>query len=175
MTAMSFYTDRLWIRPIEAGDWYASQMIIKDFNRSKYRIYDMPLPESDTQVRDMTTQWAQSGLFFGIFLADTSEMIGYICFHRDNSIYDLGYCFHTAHHGKGYAYEGCAALMDEMTSCYPIRCFTASTALENEPSCRLLEKLGFTLRGTECISFHKDAYGNDIPFTSGNFIKNLRL
>ena len=158
---------------MEAGDWCDSQMIIKDFNRSAYRIYDMPLPETDNLVGDLTAQWAESGLFFSVFLANTSEMIGYICFHKDNSSYDLGYCFHTAYHGNGYAYESCAALMDEMARINSIRCFTASTALENNPSCRLLKKLGFTLMETERISFHKDACGNDIPFTGGNFIKNI--
>ena len=171
---MPIHTDRLLIRPMKADDWHGNQSIIRDFNRSDCRIYDMPLPEEDDQVKDLTAQWSKTGLFFSVFLMSTSEMIGYVCFHRDNGNYDLGYCFHSGYHNKGYAYESCTALMREMAHRNNVRCFTASTALENKPSCRLLEKLGFILMETERVSFHKDACGNDISFTGGNFIKHTK-
>lgn len=52
-----------------------------------------------------------------------------------------------------------------------IKTFTAGTALKNTPSCKLLEKLGFILKNTETVSFHKDSDGNAITFEGGGFCK----
>ena len=169
---MQIHTDRLFIRNMTAEDWRSNQAIIQDFNQSNFHIYDMPLPEENDKVKALTGHWANSGLFFSVFLANTSEMIGYVCFHHDNGSYDLGYCFHSAYHGKGYAFESCTALMHYLAQTRDVTSFTASTALENTPSCHLLEHLGFTLQKTEQISFHKDSNGSDIFFHGGSFIKN---
>ena len=42
--------------------------------------------------------------------------------------------------------------------------FTAATALENTPSCRLLERLGFSHISSETVSFD-----GEFLFQSGNF------
>lgn len=99
-------------------------------------------------------------------------MIGYVCFHREGDSYDLGYCFRSDCHGKGYAYEACAALLRYMTEKRNVKVFTAGMALKNLPSCRLLGKLGFVLEKTETLSFQRDENGNDITFEGGVFIKN---
>ena len=49
--------------------------------------------------------------------------------------------------------------------------FTAGTALDNAPSRRLLESLGFVLQGTRQLSFHQDASGRAISFVGGVFRK----
>lgn len=97
--------------------------------------------------------------------------MGYVCFHAEGEKYDLGYCFHSAYHGKGYAFESCTEIMKYFAERKNIKTFTAGTAMENIPSRKLLEKLGFTLQGTQPLSFHKDENGNDIVFTGGNFTK----
>ena len=90
---------------------------------------------------------------------------------RENG-YEIGYCFHSDYHGKGYAGESIRALLDLMKG-RGAPLITAGTALENTPSVRLLESLGFRLTGTEQVTFYKDEEGNDIFFESGIF--ELRL
>ena len=172
---MNILTKRLSIREITKDDWQGLQKIAADFRKSEYAIYDMPLPTDDEKIRELTSRFAESKLFFAVFSADSAEMIGYICFHNDQERYDLGYCFNSAYHGKGYAFEGCTALMEYIAQTYVVTCFTAGTALKNIPSCRLLEKLGFVQTGTETLSFHKDEDGNDIVFEGGIFVKEQSL
>lgn len=161
-------TNRLWIRELIPDDWRAMQKIAMDFRQSEYAVYDMPLPIQEAEIQALTERFAASGLFFAVFRKGTEEMIGYVCFHEENGSYDLGYCFHSAYHGKGYALESCAALMEELVHSRHVRVFTAGTALKNIPSCALLRKLGFALTGTETLSFQKD-----FSFEGGIFVKHV--
>lgn len=167
---MQLKTERLLIRELEPGDWKFMQKIAADFRKSEYAIYDMPLPVEDAEIIALTRQFSAIKMFYAVLLHDV--MIGYICFHDDNGNYDLGYCFHSDYHGKGYAFESCRALMDYLACKKSIKTFTAGTALENKPSCRLLQKLGFTLQKTEQRSFRKNITGNDITFKGGVFIRH---
>ena len=97
------------------------------------------------------------------------KKIGYVCFHKDAGKYDLGYCFLSAFHSNGYAYESVKALIDYFVQEYNATTFTAGTAIANIPSCKLLEKLGFECVSTEDLSFNKD-----FSFKGGNFILNLQ-
>lgn len=171
---MTIKTDRLVIRNLAPGDWPGMQRIAEDFRRSEYVIYDMPLPVEEQAITDLTRRFADSGLFFAVFTRDLPDMIGYICFHNENGSFDLGYCFRSAYHRKGYAYESCAAMLDYMEQHHHVTAFTAGTALNNTPSRKLLEKLGFVLKETESVSFYKDESGNDIVFEGGNFVKSTK-
>ncbi len=166
---MHFKTDRLFIRKLVPDDWKSMQKLAIDFLQSKYAVYDMPLPTGDAEIIALTKQFAETQLFYAVLFQDV--MIGYICFHEDNGNYDLGFCFHSDYQGKGYALESCRAMMEYMVRERNIKAFSAGTALKNKPSCKLLERLGFTLKGTEQLSFRKDVNGNDITFEGGIFIK----
>lgn len=163
-------TERLWIRNLRGDDWMQMKRIFEDFTQSRYAIYDAPFPETEQAVKALTERFAESGLFFGVFLPDEPEMIGYVCFHEQDEGYDLGYCFHSSVHGRGYAYEAVSAMLDDLAAERSVWCFTAGTALENGPSCALLKKLGFVCRSTEKLAFHKDSAGQDITFVGGNFV-----
>ena len=171
MKEMQMTTNRLTIRQIAPEDWQGLQRIAMDFCRSKYVLYDFPLPTGEEEIKALTKKFAESQLFFAVFCKDSDEMIGYVCFHNEDGNYDLGYCFHSAHHGKGYAFESCEAVMGYVAQNHSVKHFTAGTALPNLPSVKLLEKLGFVLQKTEFLSFHKDAHGDDIVFEGGNFVK----
>ena len=166
---MRFKTERLLIRELIPDDWQCMQKIAADFRKSKYAIYDIPLPTGNAKIIALTEQFAETQLFYAVLLHDM--MIGYICFHEDNGNYDLGFCFHSDYQGKGYAFESCRAMMDYISNERNIKTFTAGTALNNKPSCKLLERLGFILQKTERLSFQKDAEGNDVTFEGGIFIK----
>lgn len=166
---MQMQTTRLNIRTLRETDWKEMQNILIDFNNSKYAVYDMPLPTEDHAAKMLTKRFADSNLFFAVFRFGTTQMIGYVCFHKDENQYDLGYCFHSAYHSNGYAYESIKALMDYVVKEYGAAGFTAGTAIDNIPSCNLLKKLGFVCVSTEAVSFD-----GVFSFQGGNFVLNLK-
>lgn len=171
---MLLRTDRLTIRHIEADDWRSIQEIWVDFNASTFSQYDMPHNTDDEDVRRRIAKWAAASkgtehIFFAICLDDT--VIGYSTFNIREESHEIGYCFHSAYHGKGYAKESHIALIDYLRTIGITR-ITAGTAINNTPSVYLLKSLGFDLIGTEKVSFYKDAQGNDIVFEGGIFAIN---
>ena len=166
---MRLETGRLFIRHLNESDWQKMKNIFIDFNNSKYAAYDMPLPTEDEEIKALTKRFADSNLFFAVFLKESNDMIGYLCFHKDGDNYDLGYCFHSAYHSNGYAYEGTNALLKHFVYEYGTTHFTAGTAIDNIPSCKLLEKLGFVCISTETVSFD-----NAFSFQGGNFVLNIK-
>lgn len=109
-------------------------------------------------------------MFFAVCLE--SAVIGYVAFNIRENGHEIGYCFHSAYHGKGYAKESMLALFDYVRS-LGIKRLTAGTALKNVPSAALLKSLGFELIETEKVSFYKDDSGNDIVFDGGVFELDL--
>ncbi len=150
---MELDTNRLFIRLLNESDWREIKNIWIDFNHSKYAVYDRSLPIDDGEVKTLTKRFADSNLFFAVFLKKSNDMIGYICFHKNKDQYDLGYCFHSAYHSNGYAYESTNALIHYFVDECGATHFTAGTAIDNLPSCRLLRKLGFVCTSTETVSF----------------------
>ena len=154
---------------MQADEWCSLRRIVRDFQRSDYVIYDAPFPKEDEAFRPLAERFANSGLFFSVYETNSGVMIGYVCFHQAEDRFELGYCFHSDSHGKGYALESCKAVMEWMERHHTIRQFTAETAVANVPSVRLLERLGFRMTGTQRVSFHKDAMGQEIAFEGGHF------
>lgn len=161
-------TNRLTIQKLKAQDWEGLKEIAANFRKSEYAAYDMPLPVENDKIKPLCEQFSASGLWFSVWLNE--KMIGYICFHQSGAAYDLGFCFHSDYRGKGFAFEACSALMEHIAKERGATVFTAGTALKNTPSCKLLGKLGFVLKETETLSFHKDQNGNDVTFEGGNFV-----
>ena len=170
---MLLKTERLTIRHIVAEDWKSIKEIWVDFNASEYAQYDMPHITDDTDVKIRIAKWAAANsgtehMFFAV--CQDSAVIGYIAFNIRENGYEIGYCFHSAFHGKGYAKESHLALFEYLRT-MGITKFSAGTALNNSPSVKLLTSLGFKLVGQEKVSFYKDADGNDIVFDGGIFEK----
>lgn len=172
---MLLKTKRLTIRHISADDWKSIKEIWVDFNASVFSQYDMLHSTDDADVQPRIARWAAANsgtehMFFAVCLDDT--VIGYIAFNIRENGYEIGYCFHSAYHGKGYAKESHLALIAYMRD-LGIKRLTAGTALANTPSVMLIKSLGFRLIGTEKVSFYKDADGKDIEFDGGVFELNL--
>ena len=140
---MDIKTSRLHIRDLYETDWVEMKEIFIDFDRSKYAVFDRPLPRDDDGSKSLTRRFSDSGLFFAVHLLENNKMIGYVCFHKNGDAFDLGYCFHSAYHSNGYAYESAIALIKYFEKEHHVVSFTAATAIENTPSCKLLERLGF--------------------------------
>jgi len=103
-----------------------------------------------------------------VFEQEGAEMLGYIGFYFENGNVDVGYCFHSSAHGKGYAFESISALMSIFEDTGMVERFTAGTALDNAPSVKLLGRLGFAQTGTEEVCFY-DGYS----FAGGTFEKKV--
>lgn len=173
---MQINTNHLLIRPIREDDWRSVQAIWEDFASSPYAQYDTPHNTDPDDVRARIARWAKftaegmEHMFFAVCLP--KAVIGYIAFNRRETGYEIGYCFHSAHHGKGYAKEAHRALFEHLRSLGVTR-FSAGTALDNTPSAALLTSLGFRLVGTEKVSFYKDEQGSAIVFDGGIFELDL--
>lgn len=169
---MLLETERLIVRTVTAEDWQSIKRIWEDANASEYAQYDTPHNTEPDDVRARIARWAQASqgrehIFFAVCLQNT--VIGYIAFNiRENGSYEIGYCFHSDYHGKGYAKESHIAALEYMRS-LGIKHFTAGTAIKNLPSVKLLKSLGFEQIGEEKVSFYKDENGNDIVFDGGVF------
>lgn len=167
---MEITTARLRIRPIRAEDWSAVRAIWVDFASSPFARYDTPHSTDPADVRARIARWAaftaagMEHMFFAVCLQDA--VIGYIAFNIREKGYETGYCFHSAHHGKGYAKEALGALLAHMKG-LGVTHVSAGTALNNTPSVRLLTSLGFRLTGTEQVSFYQDTQGRAIVFEGG--------
>ena len=168
---MVLKTQRLTIRPVTADDWKSIKEIWIDFHNSAFSQYDRPHDTDDGAVRKTISKWTAANrgteqMFFAICLNGT--VIGYSAFNIRENGYEMGYCFHSAFHGKGYANESHLALLDYMRKLGVTR-LTAGTALQNEPSVTFLKALGFSLTETEKVSFYKDEHGEDVVFDGGIF------
>lgn len=168
-------TERLIVRPVVAEDWQSIKEIWIDFNASSYARYDKPHNTDDADVLPRIAKWAAANsgtehMFFAVCLENT--VIGYVAFNVRQNGHEIGYCFHSAYHGKGYAKESCSALFAYVRT-LGIKRLTAGTAIDNTPSVALLKSLGFELIEREKVSFCKDADGNDVVFDGGVFELNL--
>lgn len=170
---MNITTSRLYIRELQNSDWQGLKEIAITHQKSPFSNFDHPLPIEDKEIQKVTNFFVDRGLFFAVFLKDSNNMIGYVCFQNKDNYYDIGYCLHSDYQKKGYAYESCSELMNYLTQHSQIKGFTAGAAMNNTPSCKLLYKLGFELIGRKMISFYKDENGNDVYFEGGKFAKNV--
>ena len=164
-------TGRLLIRRICTEDWKAVQEIWADASRSVYARYDRPNDLDDRSVFRRIERWASfkdsdEHRFFAVCLKDA--VIGYAALNKREDGYELGYCFHSDYHGKGFAKESISAIIDTVKD-EGAAGITAGTALDNTPSVRLLTSLGFKQTGTETVSFYKDDKGDPMTFEGGIF------
>jgi RimJ/RimL family protein N-acetyltransferase len=90
---------------------------------------------------------------FGLWLCearDTGEPLG-ICglIKRDTlEDVDIGFAFVPRHWGRGYAHESAAAVLEHGRRVLGMKRIVAITSPDNEPSIKLLEKLGLKLEKT---------------------------
>lgn len=164
-------TERLVLRRVNKSDWKAIQKIWKDEAESPYAQYDNIKELDDISVSNRIARWGQEfnaneHIFFAVCLQD--EIIGYISSNRFDDAYEIGYCFHSEYHGKGFAKESMLSVISYLKDIGASK-LIAGTAIKNIPSIKLLNALGFEQVGTEKVSFYKDANGNDIYFDGGIF------
>jgi ribosomal-protein-alanine N-acetyltransferase len=163
-------TARTLVRNFLPGDWSDLGDIVVDKAISPFAVYDYPIPTDEKTVKDMAAWFASGDSFLAIHEAQANKIIGYVSLNGDTGTEcEFGYCLHSDYQGKGYAFEACTAVVNYAFGVLKINCMTAGTAILNQPSCRLLAKLGFQKTSEFTSSFHKTAAGEPIEFTGASF------
>ncbi|MBU4611764.1 GNAT family N-acetyltransferase [Achromobacter sp. GG226] len=99
-----------------------------------------------------------------VCLRDTGKLIGDLFAHPEGDTVSVGWNFHPAFGGQGYAFEAADALFACLFTEKAARRLYAYVEDTNTPSWRLCEKLGMRREGVfkEFIAFTNDAQGNPI-------------
>jgi RimJ/RimL family protein N-acetyltransferase len=139
-------TDRLVIRNFREDDWPAYQQVLVAYQASDSAKYEPPTPTSDEDVRGMTRWLAGREDFLCTVLKASNTVIGLLAFEprsdREDHARNLGYIFHPAYQGHGYATEGCRAIMRHVFDEIGADAILTGTHPDNEASVRLLTRLG---------------------------------
>jgi ribosomal-protein-alanine N-acetyltransferase len=172
-TMINLETERLVIRNLLAEDWQRLLEIAIQAETSEYWAYDYPWPTTEEEIKRIASDLAGNDGFIAVCLKSTAEFIGFISLTRneqaDGVEYDLGYRFHAAYHGRGYATEGCRAVLDYAFDALAADRVTSGTAEANLPSRRLQHRLGFRKTGESVVSFRNTPEGEPIEFVGYSF------
>jgi len=146
---MRLTTPRLIIRrftPLDLDDYIAYQ------SHPEVTRYSGSAPMSRDEARQFLATQEKAGdsrkdhfHTFAIEHAADRKVIGDVGFWIGSDLKDqadLGFQFHPDYHGKGYAFEAARAVMGFGFSHWNLLRITAGCSNRNEPSMRLIERLG---------------------------------
>jgi len=143
---VSFETDRLAIRNFSPDDWQQLQELAVAYRASEAAQYEEPWPTSTEEVKGMAGWFAGGDDYLAVCLRETGTLIGLVAINRrddaEGKVHNLGYVFHPGYHGQGYATEACRAAMAYLFDELATDGILTGTHPDNEPSVRLLERLG---------------------------------
>ena len=166
-------TVSLVIRNFCAADWQDLQEMIVKYQASEYAQYDHKWPTAAKEIKGVAEWFAGGDDYLAVCLKTTGKLIGFIALKRDEEAsgveFNLGYVFHADYHGKGYATEGCRALLDHAYGALGADRVVSSTAVANGPSSRLLRRLGMVETGQQVGSLQKTPDGEPIEFVGVSY------
>ncbi len=147
--------------------------MISQYESSELAAYDQRWPTSPEEIKK-TTEWFASGdSYLAVCLKDTGRLVGFVALNQvqkeDHREFNLGYIFNFDYHGKGYATEGCRAVLSHAFDRLQAHRVVTGTAALNSASCRLLERLGFKKTFESTQSFRNTPDGQPISFVGYNF------
>lgn len=173
MQMTTLETDRLIVRNFMVSDWKALHQVIKQYQSSEYAAYDHQWPTSEEEIKKITEWFASGDGYLAVILKDEGQFVGFVSLSRgrnqDTGEMNLGYVFNFDYHGKGFATEACRAVISHAFDQSQVERVVANTAAANHPSCRLLERLGFTRMSESKGSFRTKADGTPIEFVAYTF------
>ena len=157
-------TNRLIIRNFLPDDWQDLQDVVVQYQATEWAKLEDPWPTSTEEVKGMAKFFASGDNFLAVSLKDTGKLIGLIAIgqrqDQKESVHNLGYVFHPGYSGRGYATEGCQAVMAYLFEQLEITAILTGTRPENTPSVRLLEKLGIHPIGNGEYRISKEEWQN---------------
>ena len=147
----SFDTERLTLRLMTESEW---DLFVYNVMAAHEFYITFATEKSEEVLALIEKPLYHKVIYYSIYLPDTDAMIGYVGFSTDSK--RIEYCIFTEYRRRGYAYEVVSRFVDFLCSGIitgnPIRAIHAWTVLENEPSMRLLYKMGFRKSGFGIIN-----------------------
>ncbi len=146
-------TERLVLRRFEPGDRATFLAYRRHPDVARYQSWDTDYSDdaADSFFAEMTTAavW-RPGSWFQIAIEHDGVHIGDVAFWPDpgGGEVEIGYSLHPDHQGHGFASEAVTALLRALRE-QGVRTVVAGCDLDNAPSARLLERLGFAFAGIE--------------------------
>ena len=143
-------TERLLLRPFEPGDLHALHVIHGDAENARWLYHD---GRSLEETRELLTlkiaghalraegEWLSAA----VLVRATNELVGDVSLlwaseaHRQG---ELGFVFHRAHHGNGYATEAARPVLAFAFETLELHRVVGRLEPRNAGSARVLEKLG---------------------------------
>jgi RimJ/RimL family protein N-acetyltransferase len=143
-------TERLLLRPYEERDYDALYAIQSDAEVVRY-LYNEP--RDHDQVGELLArkiagaEWrdVDDWLSAAVVLRESGEVVGDVALHwvsEEHRTGEIGFLFHPAHHGRGYATEASRAFLSLAFEDFALHRVIGRAEARNAASVRVLEKLG---------------------------------
>lgn len=138
-------TERLFIRNFKSEDW---QELLEYFSNPEVVRYLPEDPFAADEAKKFIENIKEQAGFpnkVAVELKTENRLIGHLCFKMFCEKYqtrEIGWVFHPAYQGKGYATEGAAALIDYGFKQLKLHRIVATCDTRNIRSSRLMERLG---------------------------------
>lgn len=143
-------TERLILRPFEAGDLQALYEMQSDEAVVRYLYHDARSLDEvrsalQRKIAAAAIEGEGDGLGVAAVLRDTGEVVADIslwCVSEGHQQGELGFVVHPAHQGRGYATEAARPMVDFALRTIGFHRLVGRTEARNIGSARVLEKLG---------------------------------
>lgn len=155
-------TERLILRRFCAGDWKDLHEYLSDDEVVRYEPYDA---FTEAMSRQEAVNRAGNDAFWAVCRKEDQKLIGNIYLEKqDFGTWELGYVFNRNYQHRGYASEAAEGLVRHAFHHCGARRITAMCNPLNEPSWRLLERIGFRREGhlIQNIYFKTDENGQPL-------------
>lgn len=148
------HTRRLLLRPLSEADGPELAAINGDAGVMRHFPKPLDFAESEAFRERIARHFAEHGFgFWGVFRQDAPGLVGLVGLlnipwaARFTPAVEIGWRIAPAHHRKGYAEEAARAALAHGFGALALSEVVAFTIPANEPSWRLMEKLGMTANG----------------------------
>jgi len=139
-------TERLRIRNFTTNDGPAFREVILNYQASESAKFEPPWPTSPDEVQGIVQWFASGDDYLCVCLKDSGTVIGMLAIERrkesEAHVRNLGYIFHPAYQGYGYAQESGRAMMRYIFTQLASEAIHTGTNPANTASVRLLTRLG---------------------------------
>ncbi len=164
-------TERLYLRPFRDDDLDAVSVMDGDPATARY-LYSAPRSRAEVRVslarrkRLTTIEKQGDAIRLAVELRDGGALVGDVSLHyrsREHRQAEIGFVLHPAHHGHGYASEAVRLLIGLGFGPLRLHRIIGRCDPRNEPSARLMERLGM----------RREAYHRESEFIKGEWCDEL--
>jgi ribosomal-protein-alanine N-acetyltransferase len=164
-------TERLIIRPFKKNDYRDTYEYMSAPETYKFeRGAPVSLNDAKKQCRQFTGKTAPG--FFAAELKENGKVIGHISFFperpKEFRMWNIGYIFHPAYYGRGYATEATRAVIAYAFKELKVHRIVAHCSPDNIASWKIMEKCNMKREGLNRKDFlwRTDENGNSVWFDS---------